>query len=80
MKTFINIRVVYANSHEEAIDQARDGNFDDQHELSDRVMEIDALINVLAAFQADQENEETQESKDARWDRKTRRAESGYAD
>lgn len=80
MKTFINIRVVHTNTREEAISQTMDGNFDDQHELSDRVMEIDALINVLAAFQADQEKEETQESKDARWDRNTRRAESGYAD
>lgn len=58
MKTFISIRVIHADTKEEAIEKAQDGEFQDNHELCDRVIEIDAAINVLAAYQHDQEGTE----------------------
>jgi hypothetical protein len=56
-KEFIQIYVVLADSQEEAAKEFSAGEYIEGHELTERtfVMDIDAAINVLAAYQKDKE-------------------------
>lgn len=46
-KEWIYIQVVYADTHEQAIDEVIAGNIDMTHNLNARVLEPDAAINAL---------------------------------
>jgi len=50
MNEYIHFKVILAESQEEATKKLRYEKFDDLHDLSERVMDIDAAINALAAY------------------------------
>jgi hypothetical protein len=55
-KEWIYIQVVYADTHEEAIDQVIGGEIDMEHELNGRVIEPEHLMSVLSAYIQDKED------------------------